>query len=188
MPSCNKRPGKCHGCGDRVTFCTAVNYEALEMGEDNLPRYKSVEKCINCSLCYRIRPAAGNGKEEGWINSGFILARKGPGRKFVMKFDNYQALCKKFCREPRAYPAKGISSKPTTALPQIRPPAACAERRKKPTRPRSVLSWRPPHLCSPAPDSARPRLESLPVKTVTNSYRLHLELLWMAWYRRSTRA
>jgi len=50
-------PGKCHGCGGCVTFCTAVNYGALEMGDDNLPRYQSVEKCIDCGLCYQICPA-----------------------------------------------------------------------------------------------------------------------------------
>jgi coenzyme F420 hydrogenase subunit beta len=48
--------GRCHGCGGCVTFCTAINYGALEMGEDNIPRYKSVEKCIDCGLCYMICP------------------------------------------------------------------------------------------------------------------------------------
>lgn len=49
----------CHGCGGCVTFCTAVNYGALEMGDDHVPRYKSVEKCIDCGLCYLICPAVG---------------------------------------------------------------------------------------------------------------------------------
>jgi coenzyme F420 hydrogenase subunit beta len=51
--------GRCHGCGGCVTFCTAINYGALTMGEDNIPRYKSVEKCIDCGLCYMICPVIG---------------------------------------------------------------------------------------------------------------------------------
>lgn len=51
--------GLCHGCGGCVTFCTAVNYGALKMSDDNIPRYKSVEKCIDCGLCYQICPAVG---------------------------------------------------------------------------------------------------------------------------------
>lgn len=47
--------GRCHGCGGCVTFCTAVNYGALHM-VDNVPRYKSVEKCIDCGLCYKVCP------------------------------------------------------------------------------------------------------------------------------------
>lgn len=49
--------GLCHGCGGCVTFCTAINYGALTMGDDHIPRYKSVEKCIDCGLCYKICPA-----------------------------------------------------------------------------------------------------------------------------------
>ncbi len=56
--------GKCHGCGGCVSFCTAVNYGAIEMGENNLPRYASVEKCIDCGLCYQISPAVENNEEE----------------------------------------------------------------------------------------------------------------------------
>jgi coenzyme F420 hydrogenase subunit beta len=50
--------GLCHGCGGCVTFCTAVNYGALQIGDDHIPRYQSVEKCIDCGLCYLICPAA----------------------------------------------------------------------------------------------------------------------------------
>ena len=56
--------GLCHGCGGCVTFCTAVNYGALKMEEDHIPRYKSVEKCIDCGLCYLICPAAGELEEQ----------------------------------------------------------------------------------------------------------------------------
>lgn len=34
------------------------------MGEDHIPRYKSVEKCIDCGLCYLICPAAGELEEQ----------------------------------------------------------------------------------------------------------------------------
>lgn len=56
--------GQCHGCGGCVTFCTAVNYGALKMEEDHIPRYKSVEKCIDCGLCYLICPATGELEEQ----------------------------------------------------------------------------------------------------------------------------
>jgi len=56
--------GLCHGCGGCVTFCTAVNYGALKMGDDHVPRYKSVEKCIDCGLCYLICPAVGELDEQ----------------------------------------------------------------------------------------------------------------------------
>ncbi len=52
--------GRCHGCGGCVTLCTAINYGALEMGKNNIPRYKNIEKCIGCGLCYRLCPAVGD--------------------------------------------------------------------------------------------------------------------------------
>ncbi len=51
-----QKPGLCHHCGGCVTFCTAVNYGALELGEDGKPRYRDIEKCIECGLCYSICP------------------------------------------------------------------------------------------------------------------------------------
>jgi coenzyme F420 hydrogenase subunit beta len=51
-----QKPGLCHHCGGCVTFCTAINYGALELGEDGRPRYKDLEKCIECGLCYAICP------------------------------------------------------------------------------------------------------------------------------------
>jgi len=56
--------GLCHGCGGCVTFCTAVNYGALTMTEDHIPRYQSVEKCIDCGLCYLICPVTGELDEQ----------------------------------------------------------------------------------------------------------------------------
>ncbi len=51
-----QKPGLCHRCGGCVTFCTAINYGALELDEDGKPRYKDIEKCIECGLCYSICP------------------------------------------------------------------------------------------------------------------------------------
>ncbi len=51
-----QKPGFCHRCGGCVTFCTAVNYGALELDQDGKPRYKDVDKCIECGLCYLICP------------------------------------------------------------------------------------------------------------------------------------
>ena len=51
-----QEPGLCHHCGGCVTFCTAINYGALELDPDGRPRYKDKEKCIECRLCYSICP------------------------------------------------------------------------------------------------------------------------------------
>lgn len=51
-----QKPGLCHRCGGCVTFCTAVNYGALEIDADGKPRYADMEKCIECGLCYSICP------------------------------------------------------------------------------------------------------------------------------------
>ena len=51
-----QKPGLCHHCGGCVTFCTAINYGALELAEDGAPRYKDPAKCIECGLCYCICP------------------------------------------------------------------------------------------------------------------------------------
>jgi coenzyme F420 hydrogenase subunit beta len=59
-----QKPGRCHHCGGCVTFCTAINYGALELGEDGKPRYKDIEKCIECGLCYSICPEVGELDEE----------------------------------------------------------------------------------------------------------------------------
>ncbi|MEJ2671338.1 MAG: Coenzyme F420 hydrogenase/dehydrogenase, beta subunit C-terminal domain [Deltaproteobacteria bacterium] len=51
-----QKPGLCHHCGGCVTFCTAINYGALELDAGGRPRYKDVDKCIECGLCYLICP------------------------------------------------------------------------------------------------------------------------------------
>jgi coenzyme F420 hydrogenase subunit beta len=59
-----QKPGLCHYCGGCVTFCTAINYGALELAEDGRPRYRDMEKCIECGLCYSICPEIGELDEE----------------------------------------------------------------------------------------------------------------------------
>ncbi len=59
-----QKPGLCHRCGGCVTFCTAVNYGALEIDADGKPRYGDMEKCIECGLCYSICPEIGEYEEE----------------------------------------------------------------------------------------------------------------------------
>ncbi len=51
-----QKPGLCHLCGGCLTFCTAINYGALEMGENGMPYLSDMEKCIECGLCYSICP------------------------------------------------------------------------------------------------------------------------------------
>ncbi|MFZ5570148.1 MAG: Coenzyme F420 hydrogenase/dehydrogenase, beta subunit C-terminal domain [Thermodesulfobacteriota bacterium] len=51
-----QKPGLCHRCGGCVTFCSAVNYGALDLDKDGKPRYGEIEKCIECGLCHAICP------------------------------------------------------------------------------------------------------------------------------------
>jgi coenzyme F420 hydrogenase subunit beta len=51
-----QKPGLCHRCGGCVTFCSAVNYGALEIDPEGKPRYGEIEKCIECGLCHAICP------------------------------------------------------------------------------------------------------------------------------------
>lgn len=54
-----QRRGLCHQCGGCVTFCTAMNYGALELSETGRPRFRDPNKCIECGVCYMICPALG---------------------------------------------------------------------------------------------------------------------------------
>lgn len=51
-----------------------------------------------------------------WINAGTLPAKEGPGRKYLMKFYDYQKLCEKFGREPHVHPANNVSPKALGAL------------------------------------------------------------------------
>ena len=59
-----QKAGLCHHCGGCVTFCTAINYGALELCEDGRPCYKDQAKCIECGLCYSLCPEIGELDEE----------------------------------------------------------------------------------------------------------------------------
>jgi coenzyme F420 hydrogenase subunit beta len=66
-----QKPGLCHRCGGCVTFCTAINYGALELDSEGKPRYADEAKCIECGLCYTICPEideldAETRKSSGW--------------------------------------------------------------------------------------------------------------------------
>lgn len=45
--------GKCGGC---VSFCSAGKLNALEMGQNDLPRYINEDNCLKCGICYLICP------------------------------------------------------------------------------------------------------------------------------------
>lgn len=66
-----QKPGLCHRCGGCVTFCSAVNFAALELDSAGQPRYADEDKCIECGLCYTICPEIDELNEEtrqqiGW--------------------------------------------------------------------------------------------------------------------------
>ncbi|MDY6903126.1 MAG: Coenzyme F420 hydrogenase/dehydrogenase, beta subunit C-terminal domain [Thermodesulfobacteriota bacterium] len=54
-----QKPGLCHHCGGCVSFCTSINYGALDVDENGMPRFGNKEKCIECGLCYAICPEIG---------------------------------------------------------------------------------------------------------------------------------
>jgi len=45
--------GKCGGC---VSFCSADNLGALDVGVDGMPVFADEEKCLRCGICYMICP------------------------------------------------------------------------------------------------------------------------------------
>ena len=45
--------GKCGGC---VSFCSAGQLNALEMGKNEVPRYVNEDNCLECGICYLICP------------------------------------------------------------------------------------------------------------------------------------
>jgi coenzyme F420 hydrogenase subunit beta len=45
--------GKCGGC---VSFCSAGELDALEIDENDMPRYANEDNCLKCGICYLICP------------------------------------------------------------------------------------------------------------------------------------
>jgi heterodisulfide reductase subunit C len=43
-----------------------------------------------------------------WINTGILPAKEGPGRKYLMRFEDYQVLCEKFGRKPQIRPSSHV--------------------------------------------------------------------------------
>lgn len=68
-----QKPGLCHRCGGCVTFCTAINYAALELDGEGEPRYADRDKCIECGLCHAICPEVGELDEEMRARLGWRL-------------------------------------------------------------------------------------------------------------------
>jgi len=67
-----QNPGLCHHCGGCVTFCTSINYGALELNNKGMPQYADRAKCIECGLCYSICPEIDEMQDEtkkmaGWV-------------------------------------------------------------------------------------------------------------------------
>lgn len=48
--------GMCGKCGGCYSFCSAGELNALEIGENDLPKYSDEEKCLKCGICYLICP------------------------------------------------------------------------------------------------------------------------------------
>ncbi|MCU0593173.1 MAG: Coenzyme F420 hydrogenase/dehydrogenase, beta subunit C-terminal domain [Desulfobacterales bacterium] len=67
-----QKPGLCHRCGGCVTFCSAVNYGALELDPDGKPRYGAIEKCIECGLCHAICPEIDELETETREQAGWV--------------------------------------------------------------------------------------------------------------------
>ncbi len=59
-----QKQGLCYRCGGCATFCTAINYGALEIDRTGKPVYGDMEKCIECGLCYSICPEINELDEE----------------------------------------------------------------------------------------------------------------------------
>jgi len=66
-----QKPGLCHRCGGCVTFCSAVNYGALELDGNGKPQYKDVNKCTECGICHAICPENDELTDEIRLNVGW---------------------------------------------------------------------------------------------------------------------
>ena len=57
-------PGLCHRCGACVAFCSSIQYGALGLDPEGLPRYADKDKCIEGGLCYALCPEIEDLNEE----------------------------------------------------------------------------------------------------------------------------
>ncbi|MEE9150716.1 MAG: Coenzyme F420 hydrogenase/dehydrogenase, beta subunit C-terminal domain [Thermoplasmata archaeon] len=46
----------CGGCGGCISFCSAHELKAIEMGEEGKPIYVNEDNCLKCGICYIICP------------------------------------------------------------------------------------------------------------------------------------
>jgi coenzyme F420 hydrogenase subunit beta len=49
----------CGGCGGCVSFCSAHELKAIEMGGDGKPIFTNEDNCLKCGICYVICPQIG---------------------------------------------------------------------------------------------------------------------------------
>jgi coenzyme F420 hydrogenase subunit beta len=49
----------CGSCGGCVSFCSAHELKAIEMGKDGRPFYTNEDNCLKCGICYVICPQIG---------------------------------------------------------------------------------------------------------------------------------
>jgi coenzyme F420 hydrogenase subunit beta len=54
----------CQSCGGCVSFCSAHELKAIEMGKDGLPVFANEDNCLKCGICYFICPQIGIFDEE----------------------------------------------------------------------------------------------------------------------------
>lgn len=45
-----------------------------------------------------------------WINSGALPAQEGPGRRYLIQWEDYKRLCDKYGREPRVSPDPALAA------------------------------------------------------------------------------
>ncbi len=53
---------------------------------------------------------------KNWINAGTLPAKEGPGRKYMMKYQDYQNICKKYGLEPVIRPSNHVAPDELTTV------------------------------------------------------------------------
>ena len=51
-----QKAGFCGKCGGCVSFCSADNLGALDVGQNGMPVFANEDKCLHCGICYMICP------------------------------------------------------------------------------------------------------------------------------------